>query len=246
MPPFRKLVGGSSFSDMSAGDWNTVLDHVRNADNGGDGNAPAVFAKQQTTLLLQNNAADIADVGGVLGIGNIIFAPTNDAVALPGFKSNPVFSGDMPSAANHTGKFAITLGPCIKGSCVRCVISGLAICKISVSTQTDYWADINDGTADNLQGGFGSAQILYQEASGSTRWAVVRIGGPVRTVIGKANTDIGVGSSGTFNIWTGNAGSEAANGRTIQASALAANLTSGKWSSAEFIDNVWRGTQLEC
>ncbi len=70
--------------------------------------------------------------------------------------------------------------------------------------------------------------------------------GPITSLIGKADSSISKGSSGTVSIWTGAGGSESDTGINITAYALGAAITSAKWVTVQLINGVWYVGPWEC
>lgn len=69
----------------------------------------------------------------------------------------------------------------------------------------------------------------------------------IQTLLGKPNANISKGASGTFNIYSGTAGSEAIiTSMTVTVFAKGQALTSTKWATAGIINGQWYGFPYEC
>src|SRR5690606_5395397 len=104
----------------------------------------------------------------------------------------PVFSGETPTSS-HAGKFAILVGPAKQNEIVRAVVAGVSWVRLSVSNETDEFADVVEGETEFLLTGSSGAEILWrgdpedssssEEGSSSepegdgTVWGLVRFSG---------------------------------------------------------------------
>ncbi len=118
------------------------------------------------------------DVGRfqVLGIDGVVFDPQ---AALQAFQSETIFTGNIPSLANHSGgRFVICAGPIPNGTIASAWASGICPVQVEITSESHACAEIVEGLVSNLtsvEGG--SCQILWKEAGTGLKWALVRFGG---------------------------------------------------------------------
>jgi hypothetical protein len=158
---------------------------------------------------------------GIVALRNPLFLAT-DADALPSFQQHIVFQGATPinfanpgattvAAPNKVGavdlaRFAIVQQPGTNGHIVPAMLEGVSVCKIDILHDHHPYADIVHNDRTKLASDFiGSAEILYKEGGEETtgeKWCIVRLGSPTwPTYIGKADANIGTGSTGTVSVW---------------------------------------------
>jgi len=178
--PLRKVRSGQRL-EIPAAAYNAFVDAAidlqRRRQNAlGD---PKQAFRQTGTVLVRNDSGSDVPRFGVLGIDGPLIGPSDNVEE---FKNRVALAGVTPVAADHTGKFVVTLEPIAAGEIGRAVISGIAIAKVNVAdagTTYDY-ADVADGQVDYLEAktNTGSAQILWLEAGTGEKWAVVRLSNP--------------------------------------------------------------------
>jgi hypothetical protein len=173
--PFEKVTKGQRIK-IAAAAWNPLMDVARReAGRAGMGGAdPLQYAGNRSIVRVYNGSGSDVDRFCVLGIDDAQITPTDNPTDFLNF---PVISGVTPTAAAHTGWFAITIEPIISGKIGTAVLSGMVPVRVNMIAATDAWADVKDGDATQLQSNaLGSAQILYVESGTGTKWAWVRLG----------------------------------------------------------------------
>jgi hypothetical protein len=191
---FQKSTTGQKFGGVPSKLDNTLKDIARafQADGllGADGGAGAA---PQGLIYVQNNSGSACQRFGVLGISGVLI---DDGQNLQEFQNNWALTGETPVASTDRSCFVITWEPIAAGATGRAFITGTCPVQIQMNNAGDLYADIIGGDATKLQSGpSGAAQILYN-GSGSTAWAIVRLGNGNQGVIVCALTQTG-GSNGT-------------------------------------------------
>lgn len=126
-------------------------------------------------ILIRNNSGEAVPRGGVLGIGDAIINPDDN---LTGFLSEIAVEGELPTTADHTGKFAILLEPLGEGKIGRAVASGDVPALVAVESGEEDWGfvDVSEGDVGAVRmATTGGAQILWKESGTGEVWAYVRI-----------------------------------------------------------------------
>lgn len=142
-------------------------------------------APTQALVLVSNDTgADLA-IGGVVGLDGPIW---------PGYNTDPdpgtagekfflgaelVFSGIEPTAAAHTGRFAVAVEPILNGAAGRACVQGVVKVKVQIDDlNVATWADVTDVESGYLTAtASGSARILWHEGAGTgTVWCICLIG----------------------------------------------------------------------
>jgi hypothetical protein len=132
-------------------------------------------------VLVQNRTGGALDRFSVLGINGPVITP---AANLLEFQNRFPLAGYTPSAASHTGNFAILLQPAVQGGLARAALAGIVPVQIQLPSAppSGVWnADVADGQTGYLAPvGGGAAQVLWIAAAETsypaTVWAVVRLG----------------------------------------------------------------------
>lgn len=79
------------------------------------------------------------------------------------------------------------------------------------------------------------------------KWMAAEFTGHIESLIGKPNADIAKGASGTFNIYSGTAGSEAIiTSMTVSVFAKGQAMDSDNFATAGIINGQWYGFPYEC
>ncbi len=142
-------------------------------------------APTQALVLVSNDTgADLA-IGGVVGLDGPIW---------PGYNTDPdpgtagekfflgaelVFSGIEPTAAAHTGRFAVAVEPILNGAAGRACVQGVVKVKVQIDDlNVATWADVTDAESGYLTAtASGSARILWHEGDVTgTLWCICLLG----------------------------------------------------------------------
>lgn len=139
------------------------------------GREPSVLTPEGAVVLVKNTSGGNLDRFSVLGIGNALITPTDNA---DGFKERVALVGVTP-AATHAGKFVILLEPLANNAVGRAMAAGVTVAKLNVVDADDAAADAEAGVTATLKthATTGAATILWKESGTGTKWAVVRFGG---------------------------------------------------------------------
>lgn len=168
-------------------------------------------------IKIKNTSGEAQDRFAVLGLDCPIIDPTDN---LTEFKRQVTFKGVTPVAGTHEGRWAILLAPLGVNKIGPAQVSGAAPTQLTYTSSGDAWegfAEIADGeTTLEHSATTGSARILWAEASGITRWGVVRIG-----------EGAGGGAGGTSILAGARIGTTYFCQGTIQNVALDSTITSG-------------------
>jgi len=189
---------------ITSHDWNDVQAMLREFRNGrlsfgADGsNSPYVAS----VVWVKNTSANDVEPGDVLGLGNPVTTPTNNANE---FKSFLAFEGSIPSTSTpHYGQYAVCQEAARKtdGFC-RAVVAGVTFCKLTITHTLDPAAEITNSSTTGLTTGYvGTSRILWKDTgTGSGKWGLIRVGDTLDNFFGKPNATITAGSSGTVNAW---------------------------------------------
>jgi len=163
---------------LSVGDWNAMLDVVRNEQArklGPGGGGPAGNAVHGTvTALVRNSTGSACGHGYCLAITDALLDP---AGAPPAWLSRPALDGDEPAAEDDP--FVILLEPLGDGAVGRAAIAGLAIAQVDVTDTGHGYAAPTAGDATKLtSAASGPARILWRESgSTGTQACVLLLGG---------------------------------------------------------------------
>lgn len=173
--PLKKVRVGEPLK-IPAGAWNAFVDAARlvAANRHSSQSGPAALDRDQITCLVQNNTG--ADVGqlAILALGSPLILPGDNEES---FRRLITFGGSTPSGSTDPGKWCITLEPIADGEIGRAVLAGVMPVQIDVSGDVEEFAETQSGSTEALEpSATGTARILWIESSGSTRWAVVRLG----------------------------------------------------------------------
>jgi len=173
--PLRKVVPGQP-RDISAATWNLLIDAARSQRDREQSRPGAAvdLAGDRTVALVRNGTANAVERFGVLALDGPIIGPDD---ALDQFESRVAFEGVTPDGATPAGRFVVCLEPIPEDGIGRAVLSGVAICKLDVPGAVGEYAEAMPGNTESLStGDTGTARVLWAESSGTTRWAVVRLG----------------------------------------------------------------------
>lgn len=179
MPDFRPLKPGDRISAISAAAYNAgIRGGIEYLQRSHPANSPGYAeASQECIIKVRNDSGAAVDRFGVLGLGNPVVTPTD---SLGEFQRQIVLIGTTPTAASHTGKFAIMREPVPSGAIGEAFVAGACIVQINVTDATHALADVADGDAAKLASGTsGAAKILWKESGTGTKWAVVFFGASV-------------------------------------------------------------------
>jgi hypothetical protein len=167
---FQSVVPGQRLK-VPAATWNAMLaaaqSHVQSQfdvkpSTAGDVRSPALAKVRNTT-------ASTLDRFSIVGIAAPVVLPDNSPWE---FARQTAVDVTLPM----DGRFAVLLEPLASGAIGSAAVAGVVPVRLSVSDQPYEAATIIPGEPDHLQNvPHGPARILWMEASGSIRWAIVRI-----------------------------------------------------------------------
>lgn len=174
--PLRKVQPGEPLA-ISAAAYNAFVDAARGVRSpGAVAGGPVATPRDGLVVLVRNSSGGDVARYGVLAISSPLVSPSSDEGE---FQRRLAFDGVTPSGATAAGKFVVCLQPLADGEIGRAVLAGLTIAKLSVPGSLGAFAEAASGNVSTLTtGATGTARILWAESSGTTRWAVVRLGDP--------------------------------------------------------------------
>jgi len=163
---------------IRAADWNRFVDaalFVKGVGQGTAGQWGRALADRDVMPVRNASGGDL-DRFAVLGIDGMVIGPGDNPDE---FKGRPAFSGVVPAAGSHEGRFVILQGPLAAGAIGLGLVAGASPVKVDVQDAAHRFAEIGDGQAGHLVSGeAGSAVILWKESGTGVKWAVVRLGTP--------------------------------------------------------------------
>ena len=178
--------GDNPLKFYTAAFYNALVDSIEwvkgQKDKRGAGDMIPGLDQPSNVVLVQNTTSGALPRFSVVGIDGPVITP---AANLLEFQNRFPLQGVTPSAAAHTGKFAILLEPAAQGGLARAALGGVVPVQIQLQTappSTGVWtADVADGQTGYLQPvGGGTAEVLWCAAATTsypaTVWAVVRLG----------------------------------------------------------------------
>lgn len=170
----RKVRPGEPFR-MPAEAYNAFIDMVSGAaDPDASGGKLAGVGMDTGTVLARNGTGAAVDLGGVIGLGDPVYSPTDN---LSEFKFRPSLVGALPLVSTHIGRFGVAAEPIPSGKVGRVVVDGIAVAKVNVTDAAIMRADVKDSDRTQLQSSSaGNAEILWKESGTGTKWAIVRVG----------------------------------------------------------------------
>ncbi len=176
----------SDFARVSSGDrlrvpaaaWNEFL---RLLDRPHDIRSGAAAASRET-VLVRNDCGVARAQFEILGLDVPVVLPANNEVE---FKARVIFSGVAPVAVTHGSKFAVLQEPLAIGAIGEAVITGVTVHQVTASGTTKEFARVASAAYRLEHADDGAARILWAEASGTDRWAVLDVGGG-NTITGAA------------------------------------------------------------
>jgi len=163
------------------------------------------------------------------------------------------FAASVPSLTTHRRKWGIIARtPCLSGATISVIIAGLAVAKVTINSTSHPYATVTNSDRTKLASALvGCAEILWAAGTSGDQWCILRLGKlQHQAFLGKPGSTIAQGSSGTMTGWTKSSGSWAAAASTAAFSepveAPGGDLTAAKFCAADWIDDRWVATQIEC
>lgn len=172
----RKLSVGDAF--VPGRDFlNSLISAGQDAKRGEDAN-PEDFADSlsQVDVLVRNESDHDYGQYDVIGLGVALIDPNTDVNE---FLRIPAFSSDSPVDPSDIGNWALCLEPIEMGKYGMARAAGLCFAGITAgsSDPVEAFAEMSDSSPNLVFDPDGSAKVLWAEATGTDRWAIVRIGG---------------------------------------------------------------------
>jgi len=175
---FDKKFPGQKLN-LRAQDWNDVLDAARNGrETTRDVAEVPGLLRQSTLCKLRNQTGTDLPRYSIVGLDGPIVAPSEEVDV---FQQQLTFDGVVPATPTHIGRFAVLLESLPDGEMGQAVISGVVPCHLALggADPVPPYAEVAAGITATLAGSAGgSAQVLWAEVVGTTRWALVRLQGP--------------------------------------------------------------------
>lgn len=172
----RKLSVGDAF--VPGRDFlNSLISAGQDSKRGEDAN-PEDFADtlSQVDVLIKNESDHDYGQYDVVGLGVALIDPNTDVNE---FLRMPAFSSDSPVDPSDIGNWALCLEPIEMGKYGQARAGGVCFAGITAgsSDPVQAFAEMADSSPNLVFATDGSAKVLWAEATGTDRWAIVRIGG---------------------------------------------------------------------
>ena len=169
---FRKVQPGDPLK-IPAEAWNALVDLTQAYKN-----QQHDLLSQTEGTVRQSNLAKVRNQTGVdldrfsiVALGTPIITPSAN---LKEFKRQVSFQGLVPNAATGS-QFGVLLEPLKNNMIGTAVVAGCVITRVSTGSTTYSCAETISGQNSYLRNvPHGPASVLWIEASGSVRWAVIR------------------------------------------------------------------------
>jgi hypothetical protein len=191
------------FDHVKAGDpvrlrapvWNALLDAA--AARQGEVGFGTESRPGRDVVFVKNTSGADRERFDILGIDAPIFTPSDNEES---FKNQVALKGVTPTAADHTGRFAVLMEPAKSGAVVPALLASISAVHVNVTDEDHAFADVADGQCGHLASGTtGAAQILWKEAGTGVKWAVVRVGLPYRRGCWARLTSEAIGKPGYYS-----------------------------------------------
>ena len=190
---FKKLQTGDPLPEVTGASYHNALrdalkwvDAQRNKVGQGGGEK---LRPSGGIILIQNNSGSDRDRFEVLGLDVPAILPSD---SLPSFQQQYPMKGVLPVAANHVGRFAITLEGIPSGQFGYAMVSGVTPVQINLTAAPTFAtetviAGAVDGVATHLEiNKSGAVQVLWCDTAGSypaAVWAIVRFSGSSSSLV---------------------------------------------------------------
>jgi hypothetical protein len=227
--PLKKVSAGDPLRP-SARAWNTFIDTAKRVNDspplktGGIGTEG--IDRNTGIVRVQNSSGSNVERFGVLGINGPAITPTQNSNE---FQSRVIIDGITPTTASHTGKFVVCLEPIASGKIGKAYIDGACPAKVDFNNANEELADVKNSNLVSLQGGAGTARVLWKEAGTGVLWAIILLNA-TRTARVKVTSAATKGSVYNGNVWVPPAAAT-----TINAGGSGALATTDIGSSGEAI-----------
>jgi hypothetical protein len=186
MDPHRLLPTGAAVTEISRTAYNDLLRMLLRwrEDQSRPSRSARTPQRDVSTILVQNDSGYDAPAFGILGLGDPLVDPDDEPYH---FRRQPCFSGELPTVADHTGKWVPLLEPIdYDGSAKsigRAVLLGLAVVRVYVTATTDTHVEVTSAKTVGsetvyLATGQIGTQLLWLESvsAGQIGYALVRMG----------------------------------------------------------------------
>lgn len=238
--PLRKPVSGEDFIP-SARQFGAFIDAAQRSQFQARDPRQLIGEKDFGVVLVQNDTgSDLTADRPIVKLGDPLIVPDDrDTVVF----ERPIFSGETPAAGDP---WAILMGPLVDGAIGRAVVSGVTWAKVDFSDSSHMACDA-DGVdvLDSAAGGTG--EILWRAGTSGEQWALVKMG--VYTpamIIGKTTVAHDKGETETIDIYSGSTKGSETTDSTVDAYNRFADVESGKWVVAAWIDGGYELISAEC
>ena len=167
---FQKVGAGQPL-EISADVWNQLIDvaqAAKQSQHDQSSNNPAT--KRRADIVRVRNQTNFTfERFGIVGLQSPIIAPSQN---LPEFKNEVTFDVGLPDGSP---RFGVVIEPLQAGAIGKAVVAGVIATRIIVPDVAYACAVPIAGQHSGLVSvPHGPAQVLWMEASGATRWAIIR------------------------------------------------------------------------
>lgn len=167
---FQKVGAGQPLQ-ISADVWNQLIDvaqAAKQSQHDQSSNNPAT--KRRADIVRVRNVSGFnLDRFSIVGLQSPIIAPSQNAVE---FKNEVTFEVGLPDGSP---RFGVVIEPLQAGAIGKAVVAGVIAARIIVPDLPYACAVPVAGQPSSLVSvPHGPAQLLWMEATGATRWAIIR------------------------------------------------------------------------
>ena len=169
---FKKVQSGQQLQ-ISAEVWNALIDLTREAkqqrhDQTGESHSQT---RQTNLAKIRNQTGADFERFSIVSLASPVITPSDNELE---FKNQTSFQATLPDVS--TGRrFGVTLEPIPAGRIGTASVAGVVAARVAVGATIYESAEPIPGEANYLRNvPHGPASLLWIEASGSVRWAIIR------------------------------------------------------------------------
>lgn len=231
----NKVASGSP-AKIPASVWNNVLDATDDYNRRralGNGGGTASQPTRADRVQVRNDTGADLPLGSVVEFTDMILDELDPA--------NIWLAGDTPDGTNGYG---IVTKPLPDEQIGPCQVIGVCAALVNITSTSHSYARVKSGETVLESAASGSIRIFYKPTgTGEKLCAVLLGGGEVGMLLGKPDSDISAGGTGTISIYSG--ADRTDTNENLEAYAIVA-LTEDKWVGVELIDGTYYAFKIEC
>ena len=167
---FRRVSPGEPL-EIAATTWNQLAEGLQQGP--GNGAVPGKSFRASVTVSVRNDTGADLPQFGVVGLGDLLIDPDDGEGE---FLNSIVFAGVLAAGGDYDLKWGLTLAPIEAGKIGTIVVQGLCYAKLDTEDATEA-GPASDGDVEALTSvSCGLARVLWREAGGGNKWAIVCLG----------------------------------------------------------------------